>query len=388
MFYYRCLLATALAILVFAAGFNFIADPAGVYQQDRNRAHAIKYADALIQSEYGLWWLENSFEDREIKKALAKYSSHSECVVIGSSHVMQVGSARKTNSLVKECASILNLGVSGASIEDHFALVYLSLKSGHPKKIVLGIDPWTFTFGKDQRWAYYSEDYQQARQAVLGDRSLVGKNENNDTLRSKLRNLLSLEYTLRSVRKAAGGFKHESDRYTAKAAPNLEEMVGGEHPVLLRDGSMLYSAKYLVQVNTQPIPLGGTVYKTEGVLNDLDAINAYISLLRWIKKQRVEPILLLTPYHQNVWAAADSQNTRALKATEPIVRQLANDLGLTVVGSYNPDSASCLSSEFLDFMHPNADCMARLEKAPDRSGLGKLDGSMAVSATRLKAAAK
>lgn len=358
MAYLRYMAATVFVILAFAVSINFIADPGGVYRPDRNSP--TPYVDALIQSEHGLWWPESSFEDRAVKKALAKYSSRSECVVIGSSHVMQAGSARNANSLVQACSSILNLGVSGASIEDHFALVYLSLKNGQPKKIVLGVDPWTFAFGKDQRWSYYSGDYQQAREMVQGGHSPVGANENNDTFNSKLRNLLSLEYTIRSVRKAAWDFKHGSERYTAKAAPNLEETVGGEHPVLLRDGSLLYSAKYLVQARAQPIPLGGDVYKTEGALNSHDAINAYRYLLLWIKSKGVEPILLLTPYHQNVWKAADMPNSRALKATESIVRQLANDLGLPVVGTYNPDTAGCLSTEFFDFMHPTTDCLAKL----------------------------
>lgn len=358
MAYFRYLIATALVILALAATTNFIADPAGVYRPNRN--NPIHYADALVHSEYGLWWPENSFEDREIKKALTKYSSQAECVLIGSSHVMPMGSAPKTSSLTRECSSILNLGVSGASIEDHFALVYLSLKNGHPNKIVLGIDPWTFAFGKDLRWSYYSGDYQQARETTLGHASKIGNDEGSVAFRSKVRNLFSLAYTIRSMGKIAGDIRHGTNRYATNTAPKLDETFGGEHAALLHDGSLQYSAKSIAQAKVQPIPLGGDVYKTDGVLNDPGAINAYRSLLRWIKSNGTEPILLLTPYHQHVWKSEESINTRALKATEPIVRQLASELGLSVVGTYNPDSAGCLATEFTDFMHPMPECLARL----------------------------
>jgi hypothetical protein len=352
---------TAFVILVFAASINFIVDPAGVYRPDRDSA--TKFAATLIQAENGLWWQDESFSDRAIKMSLAKYSNQYECVVIGSSHVMQVGSARKINSLVNICSSILNLGVSGASIEDQFALAYLALKDGHPKKIVLGVDLWTFAFGKDHRWSFYSDDYLQARRNVFGGTSLITSEEPSGSLQSKLRNLLSLEYTIKSFRKAIGDFTHGSDRHLAILAPKTGES-GGAHAALLRDGSLLYSGSYIEQAKGKPIALGGELYGTDGILNDPGAINAYRALLLWIKSKGVEPILLLTPYHQNVWKAANSKNTLALKATEPIVLQIASDLGIAVLGSYNPEAVGCLSTEFFDFMHPTADCLSKLEIVP------------------------
>lgn len=361
MIYFRYLITTALTILTFAAAVNIFADPAGIYRSNRNSPTQL--ADALIQSEHGLWWPEGWLEERALKKALAKHSSDVDCIVIGSSRVMQVGSARKASSLVNACSSILNLGVGGAGIEDHFALVYLSITDGHPKKMILGIDPWTFAFGKDRQWSYYSESYQLAKQAIQGG-SPFNKRENDDVMLRKLRNLFSLEYTIRSVRKAMRDIMEGPSRYSAEVAPRLDETIGGRYPVFLRDGSLQYSAKFLVEAKVRPIPHGGVTYNTDGILNDAGAINAYRSLIKWIKSKGIEPILLLTPYHQNVWKAADSLNTRAIQATEPIVRALALELRVSVIGTYNPDTAGCLGEEFFDFMHPKADCLAKLENLP------------------------
>ena len=259
-------------------------------------------------------------------------------------------------ALRDKCTSILNLAVSGASIEDHFALVYLALQNGRPKKIVLGIDPWTLAFEKDARWSYYTGDYQQARDVILGDVSRA-KGDDTNKLRGKLRNLLSLEYTIRSAATAALDM---SVGYSPRPAPEPDEGQGGEYKVLYPDGSVQYSAEFLAIARTQTVPFHGDYYKTGGIINDAAAIDAYRSLLRWIKSKGVEPILLMAPYHPNVWN--DSANSRPLVVAERIINQLASDLRLSIVGSYSPDIAGCLKTEYFDFMHPTASCMAKLRQ--------------------------
>lgn len=359
MTYLRYLLFTTILVLAACASINYFVDPANVYHSDQASSPA--YADALIKSEFGLWWPENSLEDRDIKKQLSRYASLSECVVVGSSHIMQVGSARTLKSLGDQCSSILNLGVSGASIEDQFVLVYLSLKNGHPKKIVLGVDPWTFAFGKDARWSFYADDYKRARMEILGEVNQAG-NENTDALGSKLRNLLSVDYTIRSVQKWTSNLQHDPNHRPLEPVIKINESHGGEYPILFKDGSLLYSAKFLALVSTTRIPLGGVTYATNGVLNDLRAIDAYRLLLLWIKSKGVEPILLMTPYHPNVSKAPESPNARALAATEPIVRYLGSQLDLRVIGTYNPVTAECMDTEFYDFMHASPECLSKLRQ--------------------------
>ena len=357
MTYLRYLLVTTILVLATCASINYFVDPASVYHQDQTASAA--YADAMVKSEFGMWWPENSFEARAIKKQLLKYASESECVVVGSSHIMQVGSARVKKALSDKCTTILNLGVNGASIEDQFALVYLSLVKGHPRKIVLGVDAWTFAFGKDVRWSFYANEYKQAKREILGKKY---KEDNGDaeTQRSKLLNLLNLEYTIKSIQKILSYLKNITDQHEAIEAQKVDELLGGEDPVLLKDGSLLYSAKFLALAKATPIPLGGETYKTNGVLNDPVAIEEYRLFLLWIKNKGVEPILLMTPYHQNVWKNPKSFDSQALITTEPIVRRLGNELGLSVIGSYNPTTVGCLATEFYDFMHASPDCLAKL----------------------------
>lgn len=358
--YLRYLFVTTFSVLAVIACANYFVDPAYVYRTVQNRSDT--FAEALVKSENGLWWPDTFLPERAIKKSLADYADYSECVVVGSSHVMQIGSARTLNSLSDKCASIINLGVSGGTIEDHLALAYLSLHNKPSGKIVLGIDPWTFAYGKNTAWSYYSKDYQVARNMILGESTPVGA-ENTDTIRSKLINLLSLEYTVKSIRNLKIG-----DRlYYGKSAPKIDEEAGGKFPIFYRDGSLQYDDKFIAQTNkikpSERIGLGGDyAYNTDGVLNERVAIDSYASLIRWIKSKGVEPILLLTPYHHNVWKRPFSANVRALMATEPIVRQLGRQLGVTVIGSYDPIAAGCSSDEFFDFMHAKGSCLAKLHE--------------------------
>lgn len=354
--YLRFFLGAVFLVLGTAATLNFVVDPAGIYHAGKVNPQA--YADALIKSEHGLWAPEDTFDDRLLMKSLAKYSARAECVVVGSSRVMQISSDRAPRSLRDVCGSVLNLGVNGAGIEDHFTLAYLALLSGRPKKIILGVDPWTLAFGKDKRWSAYRDDYFQARAKILWKKNATDSKSLDKIDMAKLSNLINLEYTVRSVQTVMRDFHREPPTITTVS--ELDPAVGGYYPARLKDGSHVYSAKYIADASRATTPMGGKIYMTDGVLNQQVAIDAYRTLLLWIRSLGVEPILLMTPYHENVWGAPLSVNSVALRATEPIVMNLAHGLNVKVIGSYDPKVVGCLSNEFFDFMHPTPNCLAKL----------------------------
>jgi hypothetical protein len=352
--YLRVLLATTALILAAVVMLNAAVDPGAIVHRDEGGA--TRYADALIASKYGLWWPEGSYDDRGIKRGLARDAGRFDCVVIGSSHAMQVSGLAHPPALSGTCASILNLAVSGAGLEDQLTLAYLALSDGKPAKMILAVDPWDLAYGKDPRWSYYESDYRQARRVILGRTG----DESLPPLASGIADLVSLDYTLRSLGELADRFAGGARVRTIVPAPRVDENVGGREPVLLPDGSLIYSASYLADKRSRPIPLGGIPYKIDGPLDQPDAIADYRTLLRWIRRQGVEPILLLTPYQQNVLKASDWPTARALRAIEPLVRDLARRERVRVIGSFDPAVAGCPSGEFLDFMHATTACLARL----------------------------
>lgn len=351
-------------MLITAAGINFIADPANIYRE--GRVTPTSYIEALVQSKHGLYSKEGMFDERLLAKAVASKSFNADCIVIGSSHVMQISSERKSKALQGTCISLLNLGVSGGAIEDHLTLTYLALQNrqnGRPNKIILGIDPWEFSFGKDARWTAYRADYLIAKKEILNAGKVrvtsLSDRDVDENNKKKLINLINLEYTIRSIKAILRDFSSGSP--VIELAPELDPSIGGDYPIRLRDNSYVYSAKYISDAIRGMVPLGGITYATDGMLNQTEAINAYRNLLLYIKSRGVEPILLMTPYHENVLKAPKSLNALAIKATEPIVLNLAHNLGIMVIGTFDPQMFGCLSNEFYDFMHPTAECLTKLQ---------------------------
>lgn len=346
MNYIFTVLSTAAVLVASVAVLNWTIDPAGLF---RKTSFGQLYAKELVASAHGLV-APISLDEREFKTELAKYSGQYDCVVVGSSHVMQIGSARRHRSF-PTCVSILNLGVSGAGLEDHVFLSWLSLTAGKPRALILGVDPWTLAFGKDQRWKVrYAEQYPIARLAIDRKETANGDSAN------RWSSLVSAQYTKRSFELLLRSEVTPS----IDVARSVDENMGDKMPITLPDGSHVYSAEFVASSKLAKIPAGGVTYGTDGVINDLRAIDLYRRLIMWVKERGVKPVLLMTPYHQNVWMLEASPNVKAMVATEKIVKKMGSDLNVSVVGSFQPDIAECLPDEFYDFMHPMPSCVARL----------------------------
>ena len=350
--YLKLVFIATLSILFSVAVMNYFIDPAGIYTGSNISPDA--YAERLITSKSGLAWPEGIFSDRDLAKSLSRHTDKYDCIVIGSSHIMQISSHRQTQSLKNDCTNLINLGVSGASLEDHFTLAYLTYLASSKKKLFPGIDPWTITHGKDKRWIIYRTEYFSARSKILSE---VGQESTPEVEPNKLKNLINFEYTIRSLK--------DLQRILTKGPFKIQEVkaveeVGIDDPVKLPDGSLIYSSSYLRNASHTDIPEGGSPYGTDGEVSSKEGIREYKKFLTWLQKNDVVPILLMTPYHPNVWRDPDSLNVYAMKKTEAVVLQMAKELGIKVIGSYKPEIFGCNSDEFYDFMHAKAACLARL----------------------------
>lgn len=345
MRYLLSVLVTAGVLLASIAALNWVVDPAGLFQRT---TFGHDYAKALATTRYGLL-VPDSVDERLIKVSMIESFSDYDCVVIGSSHVMQIGSDRKHRSF-HGCQRILNLGVSGAGLEDHIVLSWLAVTEGDTKKLILGIDPWTLAFGKDERWKVrYAERYKIAREEIDQTSSSV------NLVSGRWWSLINFQYTERSLK----SFHSGKVKPRIEEAQAVDEDVGGEAPITLPDGSHIYSSDYISKQKRAQIPAGGGSYKTEGKINESSAVELYQRMILWAKERGVESVLLMTPYHPNVWMLEASSDVKAMVSTEAIVRKMGDKLNVPVVGSFRPDVVGCLPDEFYDFMHPMASCVAR-----------------------------
>jgi hypothetical protein len=365
MKYILSVLTTTVVLMASAAALNWAVDPAGIF---RATSFGQKYARALVMSEHGLIFPQ-SFDEREFKITLAELTNRSDCVVIGSSRIMQISSHRKRRSF-PVCERIINLGVSGAVIQDHIVLTWLALSKNKPRKLILGIDPWTFSYGNDERWKIrYGEKYSVARM------EMDSEGFNRSTSVSRWSNLVNAEYTKRSL----NYFISNTKTYFLEHAVSVDEDLGGETSIVLPDGSLIYSSKYISDAKGRAIPVGGNDYKVDGLVNDPRAIRLYYKLIMYAKIHGVRVVLMMSPYHHNAWQLKASSAVKVMEATEAIVQKMGNEMNVAVIGSFKPDLVGCRSDEFFDLMHPMSSCLAKLT-ASYRSNLN----DQSVSAHRVE----
>jgi hypothetical protein len=70
----------------------------------------------------------------------------------------------------------------------------------------------------------------------------------------------------------------------------------------------------------------------------------------------------LTPYHPELYPELVSKYTGYATA-EQVFIELANQQGVVISGSYNPQKADCKSNDFFDGMHPKEECLSRVLKS-------------------------
>ena len=148
--------ATTVSILLLSISiFNYLVDPLSVFSQSDNQSREYKLAELLtIHPNI----ISTNMDERKFIQARVNLESSQfdpNTIIVGSSRVMQLG-----NHLLDK--NVLNLGVSGATIEDQVAILDIATKKFNPNTLIIGADPWVFNDASGQtRWQTLSEEYQQ-----------------------------------------------------------------------------------------------------------------------------------------------------------------------------------------------------------------------------------
>ena len=332
---------------------NFIIDPGKVYSKYsfyENKDMAEEYVKKLTSSKYGLSIPKNTLNERNLKKTLAKYPIDYDCAIIGSSHVMQVSTVRKHNSLQDLCSNMKNLGVSGGSLEDYLALtnIILNNKKHLPKTIVFGIDPWSLKLNQDIRWSEYKQDYFDMRNKLL-----LSNESTSFVDKSLIFNLINLQYFKRSL----GVLFTGEILYNPIQVSEFIYSNGLKSPVTLPDGSHIYASEYIKNARQSINKISGShSYKiVKGKFYHPHAVNLFKKLITHLKEREINVVLLLTPYHYKVWSVESQPIVEVMKTVENKIRSLAESLEIQVIGSYNPNAVGCLPDEFYDAMHAKSE---------------------------------
>lgn len=314
--------ASASVIAGLLAGIFWVATA----QSERRLAHA------LSQNEFVYF---GNMDERQFVLNRLDYDNNSpEALLMGSSRLMDVGS-----EIVGREA--LNLSVSGASVEDMVALLPRGLARYDVSDIYIGADPWLFNEDAGQdRWRSIEGIYAQSLASFDGT---------------------SVDAVQEIVSETGGFSKMIQELYYGS---NLS------HPVALdgvpstqskksMDGVHIYAVDYL---NKSPAEIAA---EFDGLLNY--SMDRYVfsparkaifeNMLKAMQGYNIR--LVLSPYHPDLYARMKAQRPVFLEI-ETMFRALAEQQGIAVMGSYDPEVVGCGVEDFYDGMHPNSTCMRKL----------------------------
>lgn len=343
-----------LSFTCFAIFLSTVIDAEKIYlKKIYENANLNLFANKVLNSDYGLI---SSKQERGVKIALAKMANV-DCYAVGSSRVMQL-SLRDESWVSNRCKSLVNLGVSGASLED--IIIYSSiLDRKKQSQIFLAIDPWMLKFNTDARWLE-NENLFFSYSALLGHTQL--KNHEN-LFAKKIFNIFNHEYINASFEllldKGVNSLP-EFKLQTPIQAPKFDWRSGYKNPVTLPDGSHVYANTYIeAALNRNRDASPHKNYKLEHYYIEREAKKLLIDLSKRLKTNH-QLYFVLSPFHPHQFVD-NNEFLNRITFIENNIRSLANELDITVYGSYFPEKMSCSESDFFDLIHPNFDCIRKFK---------------------------
>jgi hypothetical protein len=342
--YFSAFIATIALALSATAAVNYFVDVQDVYGR-RNEillSYYRNYVRHLIPSRQPLTYI---LHERAMKQELARQTA-SDCYVFGSSHELRVNIATYPVARQLGCKEIVNLAVSAGSYEDLLVMTSLIFEKPTLKGFLVGIGPWSLRPRSNAYWTEPPGVLPPARRALgLPD-------ETEHTLLIKLRELVNGRYLWANL-------NHLNTPDPKAAIPTFRErdqaVFGGFEP----DGTYNYG-------KTQPdrlapgTPVQDGSWGIEKPFVDKALMAELEQVFTLLKARGIQVALVLNPYHPQVWQCASPITCEALPIVEAAVRDLAQRVGLRVIGSYDPKVFGFAETDFRDDAHLSKDELRRV----------------------------
>jgi len=338
---------SALLSLAVVAAVNFKVDINRIYHADDSgeQKQISAYVEQLRHSAEGM---AQTHWDRPVKWELAAQST-AECFVLGSSRAMIFGRDALAK-LGENCASLGNVGVSGAGFEDFITAAGLIADKPFLRAVYVGVDPWAYRFNADARWTQFEAAYRQSR-LNLG---LQQAQERSEWTRTA--NLLNGQYFRRNLEQVAKGKIKQDIKEVAPGRANLND----DEDFLLPDGSLVYSRKSVAKPPPPDaqVPNGST--KIQPPYLDPTVAAEFEYVLDRLRSRGVRIVLLLSPYHPKVMRCESEKACEALRVVEAWATDLARRHGYGLIGSFDPLRFGLGPEAFHDELHIRASAIPKL----------------------------
>jgi len=293
-----------------------------------------------------------SYDDRAIERTLAALrTARPEVLVLGSSRMQPIPASAFPG------ATFVNASVQLATLDDLIGLYALYDTDGRrPRRLVLGVDPWTQSHHTDPQWAALADE-----RATLMRRAGIAV--------SPVREYAALELaTLKRVA-APEYFRLSVFMLRQHGRRGIEwQATDREHNALKTkrpEGTVIWP-----DVSPSSAVADAEKYAAEGLAADErfadlgarvrgreDALEQFI---RYVRGEGVEVTLVLSPYSPVVYDAFAKLKGTTPMAVETQIRALAARTGVRVAGSYDPRVAGVVATDLFDESHLRPEAMTRV----------------------------
>ncbi len=343
-----CLL---LPIVVVMVGFNYFIDPANIF---KNAKYYKEIADILLRGENVVNLV--NFDEKLLKKYYAYgLSEKTDILVLGSSRVMLLTADMFPGK------SFYNSSVSSATLEDDMSLYWMFRKKELlPKTLIIGLDPWLLNASSVHTSARQSlaQEYQEI--LVYSEES-VGKRRPS-IFSSKYFELFLPSYFQTSFKfwlNNLGKDKNEWAFYPT--SQNVTDEI-----MRRVDGSINYGINYRNASVDEVYVRALDFVRNPSMLNsfhylDPDLIKRFEKFIDLIKKDKVEIVFYLSPYHPVVYdSLVKSEKFKMIIEAQKYFEMYAKSKDIQLLGSYNPADIGLGEDDFYDGMHQDAESIRKI----------------------------
>ena len=337
-----CLVSIFFATVCFV---NYFGDPANLYHEGIIDELVSMLASGNIVSKSG------DMDNRLFQKARIKSLEETpEVVILGSSHVMYPE---------WEFENYYIGGVSGSTLNEIIGMLgMLDYWDKTPSHVVIGIDPYILYDG-------FKHDCWNIQEFIDYECSLMDGNEKEagetgvreDFLINqlpKLKELVSLAYFQSSVRAAIGKLLHGRNIQMSIAAD--DEM--GQQLKMLPNGrcipsiGQIQTVEQMTNIANKEIMNKNVYYMNGFVELSEEKVKLFEQMTDYLLSKGVLVDFYLPTWYPVYYEEIKTNATlKGVLQAEEYVREMAQERGITVHGSYDPDKVDIIAQDFMDDMH-------------------------------------
>ncbi len=370
---------------------NYYVDPNNLYNNDNfSNKNLIEISQKIQNMDKRTGLLLSGIDERDVKLALSTGTRKYDCAVFGSSLSVQLGQIIDKDIFPK-CSSVINLSVSLNTLEDFFALSYMILRNKNkPRKVYLTIYDWSQVINADLSYMKYKDIYEAMLKALDKSKEIQ---ENQIVYLLKLtKNLFSVEYFIYSIDSLLHRYQtrkenqietsiNKNHTHSLTFVKNIDLKKGAKSNLILKDGTMLYSTKYInkkeysinqlnilkqkklqehIDKNRKELRIIDFSKKELDIVYSKKGEKLMIAIIEYYKKHGVELEFILTPRH--ITTFENNEKMRILILLEKVTKRLAKKTGTNLLGSLYPHKIGCGIMEFYDNYHARPNCLKKIFK--------------------------